>query len=322
MNLAISITLFVIGLGVVVYSAEKLVKGTVGMSLSFGISAFLISVIFIGFDPENLALGGVASYEGVAGIALGSIIGAAMVAIALAFGITALLAPMQFAEVPRAMLAVPILAVALTFGLSMDGLLSRADGTILLAGFFIAILFLVFLSKRGLDIRPTGEVAETLEKTERPGRMKSAGLLAASLVGVIVGSELLVTGSEQVIVRFGLSETVFGMTVLALLVSIEELARELPAARRGRPDISYGNVAGSILAFFLCNAGIIALIRPVPVSREVLAFYLPLTVLTVLAISFFMLRKRISRPAGIVLIVLYVVFFAGGYLDLQTLMRP
>lgn len=87
MNLVVSIALFVVGLGLVVYFAEKLVKGTVGMSLSFGISAFLISVIFIGFDPENLALGGVVAYEGVAGIALGSIIGATMVAIALAFGI-------------------------------------------------------------------------------------------------------------------------------------------------------------------------------------------------------------------------------------------
>ena len=70
------------------------------MSLRFGVSAFLISAIFIGFDPENLALGGVASYEGVAGDRpnLGSVIGAAMVAIALAFGITAVLAPMRFAE--------------------------------------------------------------------------------------------------------------------------------------------------------------------------------------------------------------------------------
>ena len=129
--------MFVAGLGLVVYFAEKLVKGTVGMSLSFGISAFLISVIFIGFDPENLALGGVAAYEGVAGIALGSIIGATMVAIALAFGITALLAPMRFAEAPKAVLAVPILAVLLLYGLSLDGLLSRLDGAILLAGFVL-----------------------------------------------------------------------------------------------------------------------------------------------------------------------------------------
>ncbi len=306
--------LLVVGLGLVIYFAEKLVKGTVGTSLSFGVSAFLISVIFIGFDPENLALGGVAAYEGVAGIALGSIVGATMVAIALAFGITAMLAPMHFAEAPKSVLAVPILAVVLLIGLSVDGKLSRVDGAILLAGFVSSILLLIFLSKRGLDIRATGEVAETLEETERLSRWRSVGIFVGSLVAIIVGSELVVIGSEQVIARFGLSETVFGMTILALLVSIEELARELPAAVRGRPEISYGNVAGSILAFFLFNAGIIALIGPVTVGPEVRSFYLPLCLLSVVTVSFFMFRKQVSRFAGAVLVALYLVFFVGGYL--------
>lgn len=113
MNTIVSVVLFLVGLGLVIYFAEKLVKGAVGTSLGFGISTFLISVIFIGFDPENLAVGAVASFEGNAGIASGTIIGAAMVAIALAFGITALLVPMQFEHVPKQILAVPILAVLL-----------------------------------------------------------------------------------------------------------------------------------------------------------------------------------------------------------------
>ena len=68
--------MFVVGLALVIYFAEKLVKGAVGTAIGFGISAFLVSVIFIGFDPENLAVGTVGSAEEVAGIALGSIIGA------------------------------------------------------------------------------------------------------------------------------------------------------------------------------------------------------------------------------------------------------
>lgn len=70
MNTIESIVLFAVGLGLVIYFAEKLVKGAVGASIGFGISAFLISVIFIGFDPENLAVGAVGTFEGVAGIAL------------------------------------------------------------------------------------------------------------------------------------------------------------------------------------------------------------------------------------------------------------
>lgn len=314
MNTALSIVLFVIGLGLVIYFAEKLVKGAVGTSLGFGISTFLVSVTFIAFDPENLALGAVASFEGVAGIALGSIIGAAMVAIALAFGITALLVPMEFEQAPKQILAVPILAVLLLGFLGFDGQLSRIDGAVLLLGFVLSILFLLRSSKRGLDIRPTGEVAETLEEAEELSRWKSFGLLLFSLAGIILGSEMLVAGSEIIVTSLGLSETVFGMTILALLVSIEELARELPSALKGRPEITYGNVSGSILAFFLFNAGIISLVHPVPVSGQVLRFYLPLCLITVIVVSLFMMRKEIPRWAGAVLVALYAIFFVGGYI--------
>jgi len=310
----LSILVFVIGLVLVVYFAEKLVKGAVGTSLGFGISTFLVSVIFIGFDPENLALGTVASLEGAAGIALGSVIGAAMVAVALAFGITALFAPMEFGQAPKQVLAVPVLAVLLLSVLSFDGRLSRVDGTVLLLGFLLSVLYLLRLSKRGLDIRPTGEVAETLEETGKLGKWKSLALLLLSLAAIVAGSEMLVSGSETVMASLGLSDTVFGMTILALLVSIEELARELPAALKGRPEISFGNVAGSILAFFLFNAGIISLVQPVAVSGQVLKFYLPMCLVTVVVVSLFMMRKKVPRWAGAVLVILYVIFFAGGYI--------
>ncbi len=314
MNTIVSIALFVVGLGLVIYFAEKLVKGAVGTSLGFGVSTFLISVIFIGFDPENLAVGAVGSFEGFAGIALGSIIGAAMVAIALAFGITALFAPMSFEQVPKQILTVPILAVLLLGILSLDGQLSRIDGAVLLLGFVLSVNYLLRLSKRGFDIKPTGEVAETLEEAEELSKWKSFGLLLLSLAAIIIGSEMLVAGSETIIVRLGLSDTVFGMTILAFLVSIEELARELPAAMKGRPEISFGNVVGSILAFFLFNAGIIALVSPVTVGTQVLRFYLPICLGTVIVVSLFMMTKKIPRWAGGILVLLYLIFIVGGYI--------
>ena len=314
MNTIVSIALFVVGLGLVIYFAEKLVKGAVGTSLGFGVSTFLISVIFIGFDPENLAVGAVGSFEGIAGIALGSIIGAAMVAIALAFGITALFVPMRFEQVPKQILTVPILAVLLLGILSLDGQLSRIDGAVLLLGFVLSVNYLLRLSKRGFDIKPTGEVAETLEEAEELNKWKSFGLLLLSLAAIIIGSEMLVAGSETIIVRLGLSDTVFGMTILAFLVSIEELARELPAAMKGRPEISFGNVVGSILAFFLFNAGIIALVRPVTVGTQVLRFYLPICLGTVIVVSLFMMTKKIPRWAGGILVLLYLIFIAGSYI--------
>lgn len=309
-----SIAFFIVGLALLLYFSEKLVEGTVATSITMGVSAFIISVIFIGFDPENLALGAVANWEGAFGIALGTIFGAAMVAIALAFGITALIVPMEFEETPMEILIIPVVSVMLVSALSVDGVLSRPDGLILLTSFVLAIFWLIIQSGRGVDIKAEGEVAEVLEKEEPIPRGKAIALLFFSLVAIIAGSELLVRGSEDIIGTLGLSETVFGMTILALLVSLEELARELPAALKGRADISYGNVAGSILAFFLFNTGILALIQPIPVSLDVLRFHIPVCILTVLFITYRMHRKKLNRASGAVLVMVYAIFFIGSYL--------
>jgi cation:H+ antiporter len=313
MDILIALVMFGIGLGLMIFFAEQLVKGVVGTSLGFGLSTFLLSVIFIGFDPDNLAVGAVASAEGVSGIALGSILGGAMVAVALAFGISAAVAPMTFAQVPPQVLVVQALAVVLLAALALDGQLSRIDDAILLVGFALAVLYLLRLGRRGLDIKPSGEVGHRLQKGNIPGRWLSLGLFALSLIAIVAGSELLLRGAQALLTRFQISDLAFGMTILVFLVSIEEIERELPAARQGRPDISFGNVLGSILAFFLCNAGITALVRPVPVDRVVLTFYLPLAVITTAVVSGIMLTKRVPRWAGGLLIMLYLGFVIGGW---------
>ena len=165
--------------------------------------------------------------------------------------------------------------------LSLDGQLSRIDGAVLLLGFVLSVIYLLRLSKRGFDIKPTGEVAETLEEAGELSKWKSFGLLLLSLAAIIIGSEMLVAGSETIIVRLGLSDTVFGMT---------------------------------ILAFFLFNAGIIALVSPVTVGTQVLRFYLPLCFGTVIVVSLFMMTKKIPRWAGGILVLLYLIFIAGGYI--------
>jgi len=311
-SLSLALVLFVAGLAIILFSAERLVRAAVQTSVGFGVSTFLVSVIFIGFDPENLAVGAIASWEGRPGIALGSIIGSTMVAVGMAFGLTALIVPMRFESVPKPTLAVPIAAMLLFGLLAWDGQLARLDGVILLVSFGLSILCLVWLGRKGLEVRPTGEVAEALEHREATGKWRAIGLLLLSLTLLVVGSEMVVKGGTAIIAWMGLPETVFGMTVLALLISMEELARELPAALKGRPEIAFGNVAGSILAFFLCNAGIIAIVRPVTVDERVRHFYLPMCLVTVMLVSLVMMTKQVSRWTGGVLLILYGIFAFGG----------
>jgi cation:H+ antiporter len=309
MSLLPGLGLFVLGLALVLVSSERLVESTIGVSHHVGLSAFLISVVFIGFDPENLAVGAVASFEATAGIALGTIVGAAMVALALAFGITALVVPLDFERAPRRILALPVGTIALLTGLSLDGMLSRVDGGLLLLGYVGAVGLLLRWERQGVHVAPTVESEVEEEATEGP--LRSVAWFVASLIGIVAGSELLVQGARPVIAALGWTETAFGMTVLALLVSVEEVARELPAALKGRPDISYGNVVGSALAFFGFNAGVIALVRPVPVDPVTLRFYLPVCAGTVLLIALLMWRRRVPRWGGGLLLLVYLFFVVG-----------
>jgi cation:H+ antiporter len=309
MSLLVGLGLFGGGLVLVLFFAERLVDSTVAVAHRFGVSAFLISVLFIGFDPENLAVGAVASYEGTAGIALGTIVGAAMVALTLAFGITAVIVPLDFGQVPRRILVLPVGAVLLLTGLALDGRLSRMDGALLLAGYVGAVLLLLRWERAGLHVAPTEAVDEEID--EGASTVRSAIWFVASLGGIVLGSELLVRGARPLVAALGWTETTFGMTLLALVVSVEEVARELPAALKGRPDISFGNVLGSALAFFGFNAGIIALVRPVPVAPTTRYFYLPVCGGAVLLIALLMDRRRVSRWSGAFLLLVYAVFVAG-----------
>lgn len=104
-----------------------------------------------------------------------------MVAVALAFGVTALFAPMSFGTVPRRILVLPPAAVVLLGGLGLDGRLSRLDGVVLVAGYALSVLWLFHLSRQGLDIRPTGEVKEVLQKDRPAGRFGAPARLLLSL---------------------------------------------------------------------------------------------------------------------------------------------
>ncbi len=314
MSIPIAIILLIAGLALVIFFSEQLVKGLVGTALHFNVSAFLLSVIFIGFDPENLGIGAIGTYEGASGIAAGSILGSVMVAIALALGITALLAPVQFRTLPKSILMVPLLSTILFSLLILDKELGRLDGLILLAGYGLGVTYLVSLNKKGIQVEAGGEVAESLEEKKLPGKWFSVGLFGFSLVAIIGGSEMVIISSETLLASLNLSETFYGMTILAFLVSIEELARELPAALKGKPDLSLGNVIGSIMAFFLFNAGIIGLVNPLTIHSQVLTFFLPVALITVVFLSVLLvLSKKVTPWAGIVLLLLYGVFVVGGY---------
>ena len=126
-----------------------------------------------------------------------------------------------------------------------------------------------------------------------------------------VGGELLGSGLQAVIARFGISPTLLGNTAVAALTEAEELGRVAVPTRRGRPDVAAANIGGTAFHFLSLNAGVIALVRPLPLDGPTMTLHLPVAVIApVVFVGFLALRGGLSRGDGAILSVLYVAYVA------------
>ena len=110
---------------------------------------------------------------------------------------------------------------------------------------------------------------------ELPSPRHALLMLAVGTAGLLVGAEFVVAGVSGIIEGFGVSETFFGMTVVAIGERLEETARMVSPVRRGRSDVALGNVVGTTIILLTLNLGLIALVRPITVDPWVLKFHVP-----------------------------------------------
>jgi cation:H+ antiporter len=137
--------------------------------------------------------------------------------------------------------------------------------------------------------------------------------LLGGLAGLTVGGALLGSGLRNVVTDLGVSATLLGNTAIAASVEAEELGRVAVPAKRGRPDLALGNIAGTIAHFAAFNAGVIALVKPLALDHTTRVFYLPAAV-TATAIFCLLLgaRRGLGRWDGLLLVGAYLAFLAAA----------
>ncbi|MEJ7717890.1 MAG: hypothetical protein WKF31_07915 [Thermoleophilaceae bacterium] len=185
--------------------------------------------------------------------------------------------------------------------LAVDGRLSRLDGAVLLVAFLI-LLAVVLRSRRGKEMPATDEPV--------PSRVPLR--VVGGLAGLIIGAELLVFGTGRVVGALGVSETVFGLLVVAAAVSFEEIVLETLPAYRGFPELSVGNALGTLLFLLTGSLGTIVLVQPLELPATVVSYHLPALLLTVGLALGILLRGRLGRLEGAVLLLGYGLYVAGA----------
>lgn len=307
------------GLALLVWSAEKFVEGAAATSRWLGLSPLLIGMLVIGFGTSapEMMVSVLAAMQGNPGLAVGNAYGSNIANIGLVLGSVALIAPLAVhSSVIRKEMPLLMLCTLVTGWMLLDGMVTRWEALCLLLALVVFIVISIIRSRNQSNDALVAEVTETLE-SKPMSRGKSIMWTLVGLVLLVVSSRLLVWGAVEIAVRFGVSDLIIGLTVVAVGTSLPELASSISALRRKEHDMVLGNIVGSNLFNSLAVVGIAGLIAPIQTGREVLVRdWSIMTCMTLLMILFaFSWRgrpRRINRLEGGILLALFVAY--TGYM--------
>lgn len=324
----------VLGLAVLVWSADKFVDGAVGVARFFGMSTLLIGMVIVGFGTSapEMVVSALSAMENAPELALGNAYGSNIANIALILGVTALISPVI---VKREALKrdVPILigVTAVAIIQAADGSISRLDGVVLLLLFAGVMGFNIWSELRAKKKASALEKeAEDGDESGKASLPKSVAWLLLGLTLLVLSSRCLVWGAVSIAQALGVSDLLIGLTIVAVGTSLPELASSIAAARKGENDLAFGNIVGSNLFNTLTVVGIASTISPMrTVNPLVFSRDLPVVaVLTVLLLLFGLpVRKkrldanglrigRINRLEGSTFLAIYVGYI--GFLIAQA----
>jgi cation:H+ antiporter len=299
-----------LGLVILLLAGDALVKGAVNLSLRLGVPALIVSLTIVAFGTSapELLISIKAVLDNAPGIALGNVVGSNTANILLVLGIPALLATMHTSECETRktfnfMIAASVLFIALAF----RGVFDWIAGLVLLGG-LAYVLGDAFRDAHNHRKADQGEEEPEGADPDMP-KWQIAVFLVLGLIGLPLGASLLVDNATIIAQAYGVSDTVIGLTLVAIGTSLPELATTVMAALRRQADVALGNVIGSNMFNLLAIIGIASLVGPIGVDPEFLRFDLWVMLgASLLLIPFVFLKMDITRLWGIILSALYALY--------------
>ncbi len=307
------IWLWILGLAFGIYllvkSADWLLDSAISIAAKLRISPLVVGLTIVAFGTSlpELTVNLISTVLGRGSIAIGNIIGSNLANILLILGVGAILTKIEVREetvrkeIPYAFLAALVLFSIVGFNL-IDGIppeITRADGLMLLA--FLAI-FLSFAYKK----LPEGTVVEKVEASN----LKIAFMFVVSTLLLFLSGELVIKSTVEIATQIGVSTYLISALIIAFGTSLPELVTTIRAGMRKQADILLGNLIGSNIFNIFGVLGISALIKPIIYPPYIITdlFLLLIASYFVFLLGFF--RKRIEKPSGIALLLMYAIYVA------------
>ncbi len=321
------VLLLVGGLALLIAGGEFLVRGSVRVAERMGLSPLFIGLTLVGFGTSTpeLVTSVQAALVDSPGIAVGNIVGSNIANLLLILGVAALIHPIVVRSSALKRDGVIMVATAaLLAAVSVVGMLDRWVG-LLFISLLLAYLAYAYLQERTAPSEHTaaferaaaveGAVPHLHGRHSRSAAVDitiALGLVIGGLALVVLGGRLLVEGAVDLARGFGISETVIGLTIVAVGTSTPELATSIVAALRKHADVALGNILGSNIYNILGIGGVTALIAPTAVPPEIIRFdNLVMVGVSILVVAVAATGLRIGRREGALLVSAYAVYVAA-----------
>lgn len=310
-----TLLLLIGGFVLLVWGAEQLIRGASRLAAGLGVSPLVIglTVVSYGTSAPELFISTFSSWAGESDLAFGNIVGSNIFNILFILGICALISALEVdTRLIRVDVPIMIGTSVLAWLFALDGMVTRWEGTLLVAGVVAYTVFCIRQSRRE-SAAIQAEYAQEYGRAARTRRQITAQILlcVVGLVMLVAGSQCLVHACIAVARWLGVSELVIGLTIVAAGTSLPEVATSVVAAIRKERDIAVGNLVGSNIFNILSVLGFSALVAPngIEAPPQSLAFDVPVMLAVAVAcLPIFFTGHRISRWEGALFLGYYAFY--------------
>ncbi|ASA56164.1 calcium/sodium antiporter [Vibrio gazogenes] len=318
-----AVALLIVGLILLVWSADRLVFGSAALARNVGISPLVIgmTIIAMGSSAPEMMVSATAALANKTDTAVGNILGSNIANIALILGITALIKPLSInSELLRRELPFMIGVTLLSGVILWDGHLGFYEGVLLFVVFAIFILAMLKIS-RSENNQKDRLLAE--QESEVPEGINSKIALFWVIVGLILlplSADILVNNAVIIAKYFGMSDLVIGLTIIAIGTSLPELAASLAGVLKGEDDMAVGNIIGSNVFNILAVMGIPGILNPSIISEHAMDrdFWVMLGLSLLLVLMALGKSRSINRIEGFILFVIFIVYQTYLFMNMSA----
>lgn len=307
--------LLVVGIVFLIIAGDWMVRGAAALARHWGVPALIVGLTIVAFGTSapELVVGVQAVLQGAGELAAGNVIGSNIANVLLALGLPALIMaiPTNMTGVARntfVCLFATVLFMSLAF---INNPLAMWQGAILFAGIVIYLLWMFRLSKAGIHDPILDEMTEIEEGEDGlPTNVWVSFLyVIIGIAGLVIGGKLIVDNAVLIAGTMGVSETIIGLTIVAIGTSLPEIATVVVASYRGHSEVAIGNVLGSNVFNLFAVMGATALTGPVPIEKELLTFDVWVMLASSAALLVFVLRRQpIGKFTGVIFLVGYILY--------------